>query len=119
MRVLDKPKIDRPREKLARYGTARLSDLELLMAIIGSGNARADVGKIARDVLKILRQKGGDVSYDDLRGVVGLGEAKIPVILASLELARRYLLDRKSRRAAGRHSRQKAGIFCLPDAGRG
>ena len=57
MKVLDKPKIDRPREKLARYGTARLSDLELLMAIIGSGNARADVGKIAREVLKILRQK--------------------------------------------------------------
>ena len=84
---------DRHREKLARYGTARLSDLELLMAIIGSGNKQADVGKIAREVLKILRQKGGDVSYDDLCGVVGLGEAKIPVILASLELARRYLLD--------------------------
>ena len=63
------------------------------MAIIGSGNARADVGKIAREVLKIVRQKSGDVSYDDLRSVVGLGEAKIPVILASLELARRYLLD--------------------------
>lgn len=63
------------------------------MAIIGSGNARADVGKIAREVLKIVLQKGGDISYDDLRGVVGLGEAKIPVILASLELARRYLLD--------------------------
>ena len=93
MKVLDKPKIDRPREKWARYGTARLSDLELLMAIIGSGNKQADVGKIAREVLKIVRQKGGDVSYDDLRGVVGLGEAKIPVILASLELARRYLLD--------------------------
>ena len=63
------------------------------MAIIGSGNKQADVGKIAREVLKIVRQKGGDVSYDDLRGVVGLGEAKIPVIVASLELARRYLLD--------------------------
>ena len=93
MKLSDRHPNDRPREKLARYGTARLSDLELLMAIIGSGNARADVGKIAREVLKILRQKGGDVSYDDLRGVVGLGEAKIPVILASLELAWRYLLD--------------------------
>ena len=93
MKLSDRHPNDRPREKLARYGTARLSDLELLMAIIGSGNARADVGKIAREVLKILRQKGGDVSYDDLRGVVGLGEAKIPVIVASLELARRYLMD--------------------------
>ena len=93
MKLSDRHPNDRPREKLARYGTVRLSDLELLMAIIGSGNARADVGKIAREVLKILRQKGGDVLYDDLRSVVGLGEAKIPVILASFELARRYLLD--------------------------
>ena len=82
MKLSDCHPNDRPREKLARYGTARLSDLELLMAIIGSGNKQADVGKIAREVLKILRQKGGDVSYDDLRSVVGLGEAKIPVILA-------------------------------------
>ena len=125
MKVLDKPKIDRPREKLARYGTARLSDLELLMAIIGSGNARADVGKIAREVLKILRQKGGDVSYDDLRSVVGLGEAKIPVILASWNwrgdtcwtATSQSSTARKGGRATGRHSRQKAGIFCLPDTG--
>ena len=93
MKISDRHPLERPREKLARYGTARLSDLELLMAVIGSGNKQADVGKIAREVLKILRQKGGDVSYDDLRSVIGLGEAKIPVILASLELARRYLLD--------------------------
>ena len=93
MKISDCHSLDRPREKLVRYGTARLSDLELLMAIIGSGNKQADVGKIAREVLKILHQKGGDISYDDLRGVVGLGEAKIPVIVASLELARRYLLD--------------------------
>ena len=93
MKMQDRRPDDRPREKLVRYGTARLSDLELLMAIIGSGNKQADVGKIAREVLKIVRQKGGDISYDDLRGVVGLGEAKIPVILASLELARRYLMD--------------------------
>lgn len=80
-------------EKLARYGTVRLGDLGLLKAIIGRGNARVDVDRIARDVLKISRQKGGDVSCGDLRSVVGLGEAKIPVIVASLELARRYLLD--------------------------
>ena len=57
MRISDRHPLDRPREKLARYGTARLSDLELLMAIIGSGNKQADVGKIAREVLKIVRQK--------------------------------------------------------------
>ncbi len=93
MKIKDKLKADRPREKLARYGAERLSDLELLMAIIGSGNAKADVGVIARRVLRLLREKDGELVYSDLRSVVGLGEAKIPVILASLELAKRYLVD--------------------------
>lgn len=93
MKIKDKLKADRPREKLARYGAERLSDLELLMAIIGSGNAQADVGVIARRVLRLLREKDGELTYSDLRSVVGLGEAKIPVILASLELAKRYLVD--------------------------
>lgn len=93
MKIKDRYKEDRPREKLAKSGAGRLSDLELLMAIIGSGNAQADVGTIARQVLKLLQDKKGELTYGDLRSVVGLGEAKIPVILASLELAKRYLVD--------------------------
>ena len=93
MKLRDKLPSDRPREKLALYGVARLSDLELLMAIIGSGNKQADVGVIARRVLKVLQAKGADVSYDDLKAVGGLGAAKIPVILASFELARRHLTE--------------------------
>lgn len=84
---------DRPREKLALHGAARLTDLELLMAIIGSGNKQADVGVIARRVLKVLQAKGADVSYGDLKAVGGLGAAKIPMILASFELARRHLME--------------------------
>lgn len=93
MKVLDKPKIDRPREKLARYGTARLSDLELLMAIIGSGNARADVGKIAREVLKILRQNHRDFRFTQTNHTTQIIIRNITALLTSLELARRYLLD--------------------------
>jgi len=57
MKIKDRYKEDRPREKLAKSGAGRLSDLELLMAIIGSGNAQADVGTIARQVLKLLQDK--------------------------------------------------------------
>ena len=92
MRMRDRQPSDRPREKLARDGAARLSDLELLMAIIGSGNARADVGKIARCVLKALRTRGGDLTHEELSKITGLGAAKVTVILANFELARRYLL---------------------------
>ncbi len=63
------------------------------MAIIGSGNSQADVGQISRQVLKIIRAKNGDIGYQDLREVKGLGEAKASVILANLELAKRYLLE--------------------------
>ena len=48
---------------------------------------------IARRVLRVLRVKGADVTYGDLAAISGLGAAKIPVILASFELARRYLLE--------------------------
>lgn len=85
----DRQADDRPREKLARKGAAALSDYELLMAIIGSGNAQADVTKIARDVRKLIAKKGSELTYDDLLGVRSLGPAKTTQIMASFELWRR------------------------------
>lgn len=93
MRIKDRYKDDRPREKLAKFGPAKLSDLELLMAVIGSGNAQAGVEQIARSVLKLIKTQGADIDYATLREVIGLGEAKIAVLLANFELARRYLLN--------------------------
>jgi len=93
MRIKDRYKDDRPREKLAKFGSAKLSDLELLMAVIGSGNAQAGVEQIARSVLKLIKTQGADIDYVTLREVTGLGEAKIAVLLANFELARRYLLN--------------------------
>ncbi len=82
----------RPREKLISKGPAALSDHELIMAIIGSGNAEADVTKIAKDILKILKEKRC-ITMEVLYHVKGLGPAKISELLASFELAGRYLLD--------------------------
>ena len=93
MKIKDQDVLDRPREKMSQYGPAKLSDLELLMAVIGSGVKQADVSKISQQNLKILKQKGGNLNRDHLTGVKGLGEAKIAVFLANFELAKRYLLD--------------------------
>ena len=79
----------RPREKLQARGAAALSDYELLMAIIGSGSAHADVTKIARDVRKILGEKGSNLAYEDLLKIKGLGAAKATQLMASFELWRR------------------------------
>lgn len=92
MKMADKNRQDRPREKLIAKGPGSLSDLELLQALIGSGNAQADVTKIAKDVHKIL-QRDRILAMDRLKSVKGLGPAKITELLASQELAARYLLD--------------------------
>lgn len=89
MKMSDRRKDLRPREKLADKGAAALSDYELLMAIIGSGNAQADVTKIARDVQKLIKQKGSELTYEDLLGIKSLGPAKATQIMAGYELWRR------------------------------
>ncbi len=74
---------------MQRKGAEALSDYELLMAIIGSGTAQADVTKIAKDVRKLIAEKGSTLSYEDLLGVKSLGPAKATQIMAGFELWRR------------------------------
>ena len=92
MRINDRQKHDRPREKLQAKGAEALSDYELLMAIIGSGNKQADVTVIAKNVLKLFKTEGG-ISYQLLAKVGGIGAAKATEITAAFELAKRYLAD--------------------------
>lgn len=88
-KMSDRPKDLRPREKLQTRGADSLSDYELIMAIIGSGNATADVTQISREVLRVVRQRGSDLKYDDLIQIKALGPAKAAQLMASYELWRR------------------------------
>ena len=88
-KMSDRRKDLRPREKLQARGVVSLSDYELLMAIIGSGNKYADVTKIARDAQKLLTEKGSALTYEDLLSVKSLGPAKATQIMAGFELWRR------------------------------
>ena len=89
MKMSDRRKDLRPREKLQARGAEALSDYELLMAIIGSGVAGADVTKVARDVQKLLKEKSSELTLDDLLAIKGLGLAKATPIMAGYELWRR------------------------------
>lgn len=88
-KMTDRRKDLRPREKLQTRGAEALSDYELLMAIIGSGTAQADVTKIARDAQRLLKEKGSALTYDDLLTIKSLGPAKATQIIAGYELWRR------------------------------
>ena len=89
MKMSDRRKDLRPREKLQARGAEALSDYELLMAIIGSGTQYADVTKLAREVQKLLKEKGSGLAYENLLSIKSLGPAKATQIMAGFELWRR------------------------------
>lgn len=91
-RIHQIPQIDRPREKLQRKGAPALSDFELLEVMIGSGTALTDVGQIARQIQRLLRQGAGSLSFESLTNLRGVSTAQASKILAGLELAKRHLV---------------------------
>lgn len=90
--MLDRYKHDRPREKLQRKGVQALSDFELLEVMIGSGNGQADVGSIARQIHKLLRNSTQILSFESLTRLTGVNVAQASKVMASLELAKRHLV---------------------------
>lgn len=86
--VKELPPQDRPREKLARFGSEGLSDVELLMIIIGSGTQRNPVGLSAKRLLEKL-DENPMVDADEIALIPGIGTAKSKQISAALELGRR------------------------------
>lgn len=96
-RIKDIPRVERPREKLAKYGPGKLSNSELLAILLGTGIKGTNVIELAN---KILKKFGGNkmagLSYEDLKSFTGLGPAKACEIVACFELGKRLLKDKKS-----------------------
>lgn len=88
------PEHERPREKMQRYGSHMLSDVELLAILIGSGSRVRNAVEMARD---LLLETGGLHGLLDPHGQLpprcGLGPVKSGRITAAFELARRCLAD--------------------------
>jgi len=96
-KIKDLPEILRPREKLQRYGSSKLSNSELLAIILRTGKKGENVVEMAE---KILRKFGTEnlpnINFEDLRKYPGLGETKTCEIIACFELAKRLLKGKKS-----------------------
>lgn len=97
MKIKDLAKIDRPREKLIRYGIDKLSTAELLAILLRTGTRELNVIKLANKILKTWPgEKLQSIGLTDLKSIHGIGETKACEILAMLELGRRLLKDKKS-----------------------
>lgn len=89
MKVKEMPKHDRPREKLERYGVARLSEHELLAILLGSGIKGVNVVQLAGKIQKLVEKERGELSLEKLLDIKGLGKVKAGIILAALEYGKR------------------------------
>ena len=70
MKIKDLPKVDRPREKLEKYGPTRLSDSELLAILLGSGIKGKNVLTLSREILRQAEEMGlANISRDDLKKI--------------------------------------------------
>lgn len=85
-------KTELPREKMKLRGAAALSDVELLQAVIGSGGKDNDFKQIAKNLNALIQKRGADnLTYDDVKTIKGIGEAKATIVFAALEYCRRRL----------------------------
>lgn len=90
MNIRDLPSLERPREKLARYGCSRLSTAELLTIMIRTGHSKASSVILAKRLAAFLRGRDLTTLTPDLLGEVqGIGKIKAIELIACLELGRR------------------------------
>ena len=69
-----------------------LSDTELVAIIMGNGIRGRDVLQISAEVVRILREDSDFLDMERLTAIEGVGLARACQIMASMELARRFLV---------------------------
>lgn len=91
-KIKDLHKIERPREKLERYGPGKLSNSELLAILLGSGTKKYNIIELSQKILsKFPNGQIVEASYEDLKKVYGLGPVKACQIIACFEFGKRML----------------------------
>lgn len=94
--IKDLPRIERPREKLIRYGPEKLNNSELLALILRTGQKGENVISLSRRILgKITSDKLPFTDYKSFERIRGLGPTKVCQIIACFELGKRLLLNKK------------------------
>ncbi len=85
------PKSERPRETLLDKGPTAVSDAGLIAILLRVGSQGEDAVALARRLLKKFGGLGPllHASKSELKGVKGLGTAKIAALLAAQEIAKR------------------------------
>ncbi|MDP3988151.1 MAG: DNA repair protein RadC [Candidatus Levybacteria bacterium] len=97
VKIKDLPKVERPREKLEKYGPERLSNSELLAILLRTGSKGVNVVELSNKILKKFSGDGlSKAAIKELKNTFGLGTAKACEIIACFELGRRLLQNKQA-----------------------
>lgn len=114
MNIRQLPDEEKPREKLMKEGSSRLSTTEILAVLIGSGTKDISAVELAGQILS-LDKRGvrflAECSPEELGKIKGMGQAKICTVLAAVELGRRIATAPVPERNTIRSSGDIADIF--------
>ena len=95
--IKELPEIERPREKLIKYGAGKLSDAGLLAILLRTGKAGLNVVELAKKILKKYGDELPYTAFGKLRKTSGIGKVKACEIIACFELGKRLLKGKKNR----------------------
>ncbi len=100
MLIKELPKEERPRERIVKYGSEKLSNEELLSIILRCGIKNKSVKELSKDILKEFNGLSNlkNSTINRLNKINGMGLSKSSIILAVVELGRRIYLEDKERK---------------------
>jgi len=82
--------IEKPLEKIFRYGAEKLSLVELLAIIFRTGIKNKGVLELAEEVSRYFDAENLNfVSFQSLKNIKGIGKVKLGQVLALIEIAKR------------------------------
>ncbi|MBU0758841.1 MAG: DNA repair protein RadC [Candidatus Omnitrophica bacterium] len=112
-RIRDWPKSERPRERLFKYGEHTLSNAELLAVLFGSGSQGTSALTLGRGIITHFKtfRNMSHVDTLELRGFKGMADARIAMLRAVFEIARRFMSEKRSARKAVNSPKDAAELF--------
>ena len=114
MIIMELPEMERPREKLCRFGQANLTNGELIALLLGTGSKGESAIRLAEKLLS-LDETGlpylGGCSVEELSQIKGMGKAKASRLLAAIELGSRLATAKPSQKAKIASTADVVSIF--------
>lgn len=112
--IKEMPDLERPRERLVRYGCAALSNCELLAILIGTGSRETSALSLAGRILSMEKEGLAfltDCLPEELCRIEGIGIAKACQVTAAIELGRRIATCPKQERVRLDSPESVAALF--------